>query len=200
MAWSIKGELIVNCNCDLFCPCVISLGQHPPTEGYCQAWFGIRIDKGKSGRVDLSGLNVAMLLDIPGRMSRGNYTLAGFIDERASEPAFDALTEIFSGKAQGTTGLLSVLVSTNLGFECSPIDYVNDGTKRRLAVGKHILGEVEPVMGKDPSKPVTIKNSDYWPASEITVARANKGRVRAFGRVWDFDNRSAEILALNWKG
>ena len=36
MAWSLKGELILNCNCTVFCPCVISLGKHPPTEGYCQ--------------------------------------------------------------------------------------------------------------------------------------------------------------------
>ena len=33
--WAIKGELFLNCNCTLFCPCVVSLGAHPPTEGYC---------------------------------------------------------------------------------------------------------------------------------------------------------------------
>jgi len=42
--WKIKGELILNCNCTVFCPCVVSLGKHPPTEGFCQAWAGIRID------------------------------------------------------------------------------------------------------------------------------------------------------------
>ena len=46
MTWSIKGEMMVNCNCAVFCPCVISLGKHPPTEGYCQAWFGLRVDEG----------------------------------------------------------------------------------------------------------------------------------------------------------
>ena len=83
--WSIEGELILNCNCTVFCPCVISLGTHPPTEGYCQAWAGIRIDKGNSGDVDLSGLNIGMLLDIPGKMERGNWTLALWIDDRASD-------------------------------------------------------------------------------------------------------------------
>ena len=39
--WTIKGELILNCNCTVFCPCVVSLGKHPPTEGYCQAWMGM---------------------------------------------------------------------------------------------------------------------------------------------------------------
>ncbi|MFT7190447.1 MAG: hypothetical protein ACI9AQ_001006, partial [Dinoroseobacter sp.] len=40
VAWTMKGELILNCNCTVFCPCVISLGQHPPTEGHCQTWGG----------------------------------------------------------------------------------------------------------------------------------------------------------------
>ena len=66
--WAIKGELILNCNCTVFCPCVVSLGAHPPTEGYCQAWAGVRIDQGHFGDSDLSGLNVGLLLDIPGMM------------------------------------------------------------------------------------------------------------------------------------
>ncbi len=52
--WTIKGELILNCNCTVFCPCVVSLGKHPPTEGHCQTWGGVRIDKGalwRSGSV-----------------------------------------------------------------------------------------------------------------------------------------------------
>jgi hypothetical protein len=160
----------------------------------------VRIDKGKSDGVDLSGLNVALLIDIPGKMARGNYTLAGYIDERASDGAFAALVDIFSGQAKGTTGLLSVLVSNVLGFERSPVIYTNDGNTRRLEVGKFILGEVAPITGNNPDRPVTISNSEYWPSPNITVARASRGRVRAFGRVWDFEDRSAEILALNWKG
>ena len=200
MGWSLKGEMIVNCNCEVFCPCVISPGQHPPTEGYCQAWFGVRIDKGKSGSTDLSGLNVGLLMDIPGKMSRGNYTLAGYIDERAGDDAFEALVAIFSGKARGTTGLLSILVGEILGFERAPVGYSQAGSRRRLQVGKHIFGEVEPIPGKQPDKPVMIRNSEYWPSADITIARATRGRVRAYGRVWDFDDRSAEIMALNWKG
>ena len=56
--WTIKGELILNCNCTVFCPCVVSLGKHPPTEGYCQAWVGIRIDEGQYGDASLKGLNI----------------------------------------------------------------------------------------------------------------------------------------------
>ena len=114
-SWSLKGELILNCNCTVFCPCVISLGNHPPTEGYCQAWFGVRIDEGKFGDEDLSGINVAMLMDIPGKMARGNWKAALYVDESASELAYEGLVKIFSGRAKGTTGLFSILVSEFLG-------------------------------------------------------------------------------------
>jgi len=46
--WSIKGELFLNCSCTVFCPCVVSLGAHPPTEGHCHAWMAIAIDEGHS--------------------------------------------------------------------------------------------------------------------------------------------------------
>ena len=62
--WNLKGELILNCNCTVFCPCVVSLGKHPPTEGYCQAWMGVRIDEGNFDGESLAGLNIGMVLDI----------------------------------------------------------------------------------------------------------------------------------------
>lgn len=198
--WKIKGELILNCNCTVFCPCVVSLGEHPPTEGHCQAWSGVRIDEGHFEGEDLSGLNVGLLLDIPGKMGRGDWKAAAYIDERASDAAYAGLVDIFSGKAGGTTGLFSMLVSTFLGAERAPVEYETDGKKRRLTVGRKIQGEVEPVAGKDPDKDLVVTNTGYWMGPDITVASANKGRVRAFGRVWNFEGRSAEICQIDWAG
>lgn len=197
--WTIKGELILNCNCTVFCPCVVSLGQHPPTEGYCQTWGGIRIDEGTYGDEDLSGLNIGLLIEIPGLMARGNWKAAVFIDDRASEAAYEGLVKVFSGKARGTTGLFGVLVAEFLGAERAEISYENEGSTRRLMVGKKIQGEVVPVEGNE-GKDIVITNTQYWMGPDITVATAKKGRVRAFGRVWDFDGRSAEICQIDWHG
>lgn len=197
--WTLKGELILNCNCTVFCPCVVSLGKHPPTEGYCQAWVGIRIDEGAYGDVDLSGLNVGMIMDIPGTMGRGNWKAAAYIDDRASDAAYDALVAIFSGAARGTTGLFGMLVSEFLGAERAPVSFETEGNARRLMVGKKIQGEIVPVTNAS-GKETVVSNTDYWMGSDITVATATKGRVRAYGRVWDFDGRSAEICQIDWRG
>ena len=199
-SWSIRGELILNCNCTVFCPCVISLGKHPPTEGICQAWAGVRIDDGHYGAERLAGLNVGLLLEIPGQMARGNWKAAAYVDERSSEAAFQGLVEIFSGRAGGTTGLFSVLVSEFLGAERAPVVFETEGKTRRLTVGKKIQGAVEPVAGARPGEDIVVTNSNYWMGPDITVATATKGRVRAYGRVWDFDGRSAEICQINWSG
>ena len=154
MTWSLKGEMVVNCNCDVFCPCVISLGKHPPTEGYCQAWFGIRIDEGNFEDAELSGLNVGLLLDIPGLMSRGNYTMAGYVDEACERRGIRRFAAHPVGAGGRQYVLFKLLVSNLLGFERAPIDYVVEGEKRHLRVGEHtILGEVEPLRGTTPRSP-----------------------------------------------
>jgi len=200
IAWKIRGELILNCNCTVFCPCVVSLGKHPPTEGHCQTWGGVRIDEGAYGDIDLSGLNIGLLIEIPGMMARGNWKVALYIDELASDDAYDALVAIFSGAARGTTGLFKLLVSEVLGHERQPITYETDGKTRLLTVGRKIQGAVHPVAGKDPDRDLVITNSEYWMGADITVASASKGRVRAHGRVWDFEGRSAEICQIDWHG
>ncbi|MEM6487752.1 MAG: DUF1326 domain-containing protein [Pseudomonadota bacterium] len=197
-SWTIEGELILNCNCTVFCPCVVSLGKHPPTEGYCQAWMGVRIDQGAFNGEDLSGLNVGMMLDIPGEMARGNWKAAAYIDERASEAAYDGLLKIFSGHARGTTGLFSILVGEFLGAERQPVSYETEGKTRRLIVGKKIKGAVAPIEGPDPDSEVQVTNTGYWMGPDITIAMASQGRVRDRGRVWDFDGRSAEICQIRW--
>ena len=65
---------------------------------------------------------------------------------------------------------------------------------------KKIVGELEPIEGKRPGEDVTVSNTGYWMGSEVTIAKAIQGRVRAFGRVWDFDGRSGEICQIDWKG
>ena len=92
------------------------------------------------------------------------------------------------------------MVSEFLGAERAAVNYETEGKKRRLMVGKKIQGEVEPIGGADPGTDVVVSNTGYWMGPDVTIARAGKGRVRAFGRVWDFDGRSAEICQIDWHG
>jgi hypothetical protein len=179
---------------------VISLGKHPPTEADCLAWAGILIEDGRSGEVDLSGIAIGLILDVPGRLARGNWTAGLYIDESADVYQVKALTQIFSGRAGGTTALLSILVGRFLGVVQEQVRYEIDGNLRRFTIPKIIDGELRAVTGPDKAKPTRIENSSYWIGPVITVAESVKSRFRGFGRNWDFRGKSAEIVPLDWRG
>lgn len=196
--WTLKGEMALSCSCTVFCPCVLSLGDHPPTEDRCQTWAGIRIDSGHFDETDLGGVNIALMMDLPGIMSRGNWTAALFVDEKASAQAVKGLTRIFSGRVGGTTHLLSILVGQFLGVRQVPVSYETQGETRIVKVKDYIDGAITPVKGKDTGQNVTIRNSEYWIAPDVIVARADKSRFRGFGRNWNLKGRSCEICQLDW--
>jgi hypothetical protein len=199
LPWEIDGELFLNCSCDVFCPCVVSLGKHAPTEGYCHAWMAIIIDKGHYDGEPLDGISIGLLADIPGRMGEGQWKVAVYVDDNASHKAFHGICQILSGKAGGTTGLLSMLIGEVIGAEQLPVQIERDGRKRRISVGKLIQGEIEMVSGAT-DDPIWVKNTRYWMGPDIIVAQGTKSRLRDHGRVWDFSGKSAEICPISWSG
>lgn len=198
--WAIKGELFLNCSCHVWCPCVVSLGKHDPSEGDCKAWMAIAIDEGHFEGEDLSGLNVGLMVEIPGKMAEGGWKVAAYVDERASGKAYNGLLDIFSGVAGGTTGLFTMLVSDIIGAEREKVQIVRDGRRRGLYIGRKIQGEIEMLEGTDPDQPILISNTKYWMGPDVIAARGLKSKVRDFGKVWDLSGRSAEICAIDWKG
>ena len=199
--WKFDGELAMNCNCEVFCPCVISLGAARPTQGYCQTWFGVKCEEGHYGDHDLSGLSVGFMVDIPGRMGEGNWTVALYIDELADEDQFHGLEQIMTGSARGTTGLFQLLVGNYMGAKRAPTTFeIKEDGSRIFTAGKAIYGHIKPLDGVEPGKGVTINNTPYWMGPVVTTAVGVKSKFRDFGRVWNFDGNSAEICAIRWQG
>jgi hypothetical protein len=190
--------MALSCSCTVFCPCVISLGNHPPTEDRCQTWAGVRVDEGHFDDVDLSGSKIGLMMDLPGIMSRGNWTAALFVDEKVSAQGVKAFTRIFSGRVGGTTHLLSILVGQFLGVRQVPISYDMQGDTRVIRIKDYVDGAITPIKGKEPGEHVVVRNSEYWIGPDIIVARADKSRFRGYGRNWNLAGRSAEIVKLDW--
>ncbi len=196
--WKLKGELALSCSCTVFCPCVLSLGEHPPTEDRCQTWAAIRIDEGHFDDIDFGGLKVGLMMDLPGIMARGNWTAALFVDDKASAQAVRAMTRIFTGRVGGTTHLLSILVGSFLGVRQVPIMYDTKGETRHLKIDGYAEGALTPVKGNNAGENVVIRNSQYWIAPDVTIAKADKSRFRGFGRNWNLSGRSCEICKIDW--
>ena len=204
MKWNIDGDVILSCNCDLFCPCVASLGRARPSYGYCQSWWGIRIQKGACDGETLDGLLLGILLDVPGRMGEGGWKTALYIDARANDKAFAGLQQIFTGQAGGSLGILSMLVAEVLGAERAALDFSETETGWRMtaARGEKKIADcaVNRIAGQREGEDVVLRNSQYWVAPDVVIAEGGKSRVRAFGRVWDFTGQSAEYAKVSWSG
>ena len=170
----------------------------PPTEGYCQTWAGIRIDEGHFGDIDLAGINVGLMIEIPGSSARGNWTAALFVDEKASIQAVKALTRIFTGRAGGSTGLAED-PGRAASSACAGADHLRDAGRDphlpdREDHRRRDHADARQGQGRTSSSATANTGS----RRDIIVARADKSRLRAFGRNWNFAGRSAEIVRLDW--
>jgi hypothetical protein len=198
--WKIGGDLVLSCNCDVFCPCVISLGKAEPTRGVCHTWWGLHIEQGHAGDEPLDELNAVVLMDVPGPLAEGKWAVGLYIDERANEAARRALTDILSGAAGGTTGWFSIMVANLLGVKHVPILFEKKDKGWRFEIPKIIDGTVEPVEGASSGGATVITNSKYWMAPDVTVCQSTRSRLRDWGRNWDLSGMSAEYARIEWEG
>lgn len=198
--WKISGEIVLSCNCDVFCPCVISLGKAEPSRGVCHTWWGLHIEKGHAGDESLDGLNVAVLMDIPGPLAHGSWVLGVYLDERASPAAGEALTRILTGQAGGTTSWFRIVVSEVLGVKRVPISFEPKGNGWSVQIPKIIDGTIEPIDGAGGEGTTKVTNSAYWVAPEIVVCSGTRSRFRDWGRNWDLTGLSAEYARVEWSG
>src|SRR5215475_9745190 len=135
--WELSGDYFENCNCSVVCPCLVSAGPPltaQPSQGVCDVALVFHIDKGKYGEVPLDDLNVVVAVHTPGPMGQGNWTLAAYIDERASDQQTEALGTIFSGAAGGPMAIFAPLVANNLGAKKVAIKYVVNGKNHAVEI------------------------------------------------------------------
>ena len=112
--WQLSGDYFENCNCSVVCPCLISPAPpltSRPTEGVCDVALAFHIDKGNYGTVALDGLNLALIAHTPGPMADGNWTIAIYIDERASDEQAAALGAVFGGAEGGPMAAFAPLIA-----------------------------------------------------------------------------------------
>lgn len=167
--WSIKGNYFESCTCDLICPCITL---KPPTTGTCTALLGWHIDEGHLDDLEINDLNVAMFLQAPGILTEGGFKVALYVDERASEAQFDAITQMYSGQLGGHLAVVCSLVGEVVSVKQTSIEYSVDGKTRRLKVGDGIgESEVVEVEGAD-GGPVIVSNPPLAiaPGNDITIS------------------------------
>ena len=116
MSWSLTGNYVETCSCELMCPCNLSF-DHGATYDFCRVTLVFDIREGEVEGTDVGGIKVAAIADTPKVMTEGNWRLGVFVDEQASDEQADKLVKVFTGQLGGPMAGLAPLVGEMLGVE-----------------------------------------------------------------------------------
>jgi hypothetical protein len=182
MSWNISGSYFETCSCDVICPCTASLSLGA-TRDRCNVTLVFNVKNGEVDGTDVSGLTVAAVCDTPKVMSEGNWRLGVVIDAAASDEQAEKLGGVFSGALGGPMEALGPLVGENLGVERLPIEVQEDGLKHSIRIGDEVDFEIEDVVpfGVETGEPAKITGVFHPAGSELTVSRATRSKINAFG-------------------
>ncbi|MDQ1494129.1 MAG: hypothetical protein QOG69_612 [Actinomycetota bacterium] len=182
MSWSLRGNYVETCSCELMCPCNTSL-DHGATYDFCRVTLVFNIREGSVGAVDISGRKVALIADTPKVMTQGNWRVGVFIDDGSTEEQFDQLVQIFSGQLGGPMAGLVPLIGEMLGVERAVIEVDDDGLRHSVRVGDAVDFEVKDIVpfGIETGEPVRFAGMFHPVGSDLTMAEATRSRINAFG-------------------
>jgi hypothetical protein len=200
--WHLSGDYFENCNCSVVCPCFISKAApltSRPTEGECNVVLIFHIDSGNYGGTALDGLNAALAVHTPGPMAEGNWSIAAYIDQRASDKQTEALGAIFSGLAGGPIGQLAPLIGKNLGVRKVPITYRIEGKNRSVEIPNILHMSVDPLPTAHPSGEMWANNGHPVSPDKLAFAVGAAGSTyNDHGMRWDNSGKNGHYAPIRW--
>jgi hypothetical protein len=197
--WQIAGEYFESCNCQVLCPCLLSRAKAQPTEGHCDVVVAVRVDAGRHGATDLSGLHAVLAIYTPGVMADGDWTVAPYVDSRGSEGQRAALEAIITGQAGGSLGRFAPLMATRLPAKVVPITFTIDGRRRRLTIPGITDIAVEGIVGAGDQE-VWLDNVGHFASRRLAAARGGPSRFKDHALDFDNSGRNGHYAPIRWSG
>jgi hypothetical protein len=200
MAWSLEGTFFENCSCNVLCPCTVSLDSGADNDR-CEVVLVFNVASGNVDGVDVSGSTVAVVADTPNVMTEGNWRMGLIINDSASDEQAEKLGAVFGGQLGGPMAGLAPLVGEMLGIERAPIEFDENGT-HRTKIGDGIEIEVEDVVpfGVETGQPAQITGIFHPANSTVTIGKASKSRVSAFGMEFANEGKHGASAPFSWSG
>jgi hypothetical protein len=191
MAYHLEGRLLEVCDCRVLCPCWIG---EDPDNGTCDSVLAYRFDAGSIDGVDVTGRTIALVSHIPGNVLEGNFRVAVYLDDDASDAQQQALMDVYTGKLGGPVAELAKLVGEVVSVERTAITFDVQGGRGTLRVGEVSFAELEPYKGADGST-TTLSNTIFStvPGAPVFVGKALRYRSKhaALGHDLDITGHNA---------
>jgi hypothetical protein len=188
----LEGTLLEACSCGVLCPCWIG---EDPDGGQCFAFNAYHFDRGTIGGVDVSGLNIVLVVHIPGNvLTPASWEVVMFVDDAATRAQKDAIVGAYSGNMGGPLAGLAGLIAEVKEVRSAKITHEIVNGVGTLLVDGILEAELEPFRAADGTI-TTLRDSLFStvPGSPAYVAKAstNKVSLPEHGLSWEFSNRNA---------
>lgn len=204
--WSIRGEYMESCNCEVLCPCLLGKRDERgsalarPTEGHCDVPMLFQIHDGHYGQVRLNGTMVGLAIYTPGPMGLGDWTFALYLDERATPAQREASEKIFSGRSGGAVGrFFGPLIKHRLPNRVVPMELGRDGRKGWARIPGILDVEYEGIEGLDGSAS-WLDNLRHFVSRRLYTCRSTRSVFRDHGLDWNNAGRNAYYANFEWSG
>jgi hypothetical protein len=197
--YRVKGVFLETCNCDSGCNC--NFGGFPD-HGSCEALIGIKIDEGKIGDVDLSGMKVVLAVKWPKAIHEGDGAAAIYIDDSATEEQVGGIATILTGQAGGMPWeILATTLSSLDGPHLKPIKMDVNGRNSGFSIDG--ICEVKftplmnPVTGEENEVHIVFpKGGLIWDDGDnaaTSVMKVDTGSIK-----FDHSGQSAIFAPVEW--
>jgi hypothetical protein len=178
MAYQLEGRLLEVCDCNVLCPCWIG---EDPDNGTCQAALAYHVDQGTAEGVDISGRTLALIAHIPGNVLHGDWKVAVFVDDEATDEQQEALLNVFTGKLGGPVADVAQLIGEVVSVERAQITFTVEEGKGTLKIGSGMTpvmeADIASYMGAT-EKPTVLQETVFStiPGSPAYVSKATRYR------------------------
>jgi len=179
MAYSVEGQLLEVCTCNILCPCWVG---EDPDEGYCEAIVGWHINSGNIEGVDVSGRTFAMLVHIPGNVLAGNWQARLYLDQDTTDEQQEGILNLWGGKLGGPITDLASLVTDIKSVEKTNIVFDVEGVNGTIQVGDSIGATLEAYKGATGTE-TTLHDTVFStvPGKPAYVGKASSFKANAPG-------------------
>jgi hypothetical protein len=189
--WTIKGDYVEACNCDVICQCI---AMEPPDDGACTFSSIFHITDGQYGDVDLSGLHAAWLV----RGEEGvlfdpdtSWHLALIVDEVAEAEQRAAIEDIYLGRAGGIFGAAADAHIESTEVATAPFNFTRDGTDFSVEIGDIVALEAVGQHGFNDDIG-TISPHPFGKGSELNLGEATTATISYDDTFnWDFSENNS---------
>ncbi len=121
------------------------------------------------------------------------------MDERAKDKQREALEIVLGGKAGGVPSVLAGMISRMWGSKYARIAF--DVKKTSVNIPGVLESVLDPNLGGDKKKPITVGNHPFAPAfGPMSMGKSRASKFSDYGQSWDHPGKDGNWAAFIMKG